>query len=123
MKLTKLDGIQRGFAQRTITEADLLNGWKMGTVKEITLTRTDNIVTMEFPALALTGENKTGGGFFAIPPGFRPAMIGNYGILGALESAGQLYPVHRDFNNIDIVVSGSVSGVLMWRTTDSFPTI
>ncbi|ALC05908.1 hypothetical protein CDES_07495 [Corynebacterium deserti GIMN1.010] len=121
MKLTQLAGIQRGFTQRTLTEADLLNGWRMGTVKQIFVSRMDNMVTMEFPGLGLTGANKTHPVFITVPSGFRPAGFGNYGSIGVLMVGSTPVRVDKDFDRLSMEASGSVSGILMWRTVDSFP--
>ncbi|MDO5373021.1 MAG: hypothetical protein Q4F10_06170 [Corynebacterium glutamicum] len=121
MKLTQISGVQRGFAQRTLTEADLLNGWKMGTVKQITMSRTDNLVTMEFPGFGLNGAEKTSSVFLTVPAGFRPATPGNYGTLGILTSGNTPVQISKEFNTLATSASTTLSGILMWRTTDPFP--
>lgn len=121
MKLTQLAGIQRGFTQRMLTEADLLNGWSVGIVKTLTLTRTDNIVVLEIPAYSLTGKSKTGNDFLSLPPGFRIATTGNYGSVGFLQGTAGPIQVGKNFNLLNCSATSDANGILMWRTTDSFP--
>ncbi|MEE6295218.1 hypothetical protein [Georgenia wangjunii] len=106
-----------GSVTRQILQADLVNGWTTGAA--LRLSREGNIVTLHLPSGGLNGSAKTANVFFNLPAGFRPDMPGNYGNLGNLPGG---VTVARNFFGIECSAAGAVSGVVMWRTAETWPT-
>lgn len=123
MKLTQLAGVQRGFVSRTLTEADLLNGWTLGIAERFTLSRTDNTVRLMIPDARLRASAKTSDNFIEIPYGFRPANSGNYGILGSLWQGHAQHRLSRDRTFLSCPATGYVGGIATWETVDPFPEV
>lgn len=119
MKLTKILGVARGQWQHNLTEADLTNGWKSN--RTMTLIRTDDVVSLHVPDIALDGTAKAGDVFLNIPLGYRPTLIGNYGRLGYFDQDGVPKRVTRNFNQLACSGDGFLGGHLLWRTQEAPP--
>lgn len=115
MKLTKIASRW----ERQITTADLLNGWVANI--PLWLIRDRDEVTLLLPYGALDGSVKTSDIFFALPEGWRPRNMGNYGALGAVHQGSDPVMVSKNFNSLQCKGTGVVSGIVKWLTSEAPP--
>lgn len=115
MRLTKIASRW----ERQITTADLLNGWVANI--PLWLIRDRDEVTLLLPYGALDGSVKTSEIFFALPEGWRPRNMGNYGSLGTVHQGSNPVMVSKNFNNLQCKGTGIVSGIVKWLTNDPPP--
>jgi len=113
-----------GSVSRSITAANLLNGWTFGTTTSLRLSRDSNIVTVSIPALGFNGRAATANQFFELPSGFRTDLVGNFCYIGDLFNADGTarVTVQKSFNFLESTARVQMHGILQWRTSDPWPT-
>lgn len=116
-----------GSLTRIIEDADLLDGWVYtNPVDKPRLIRNGNTVTLSIRYYTLDGSAATSTNFLTVPNGFRPAIVGNYGLIGMLaHSLGSVpKPLLKNFGMIQVernTSGASVGGMVTWQTTDAWP--
>lgn len=107
---------------RPVTQADLLNGWTVGSSAVVSLIRVDWTVhlVISSSSAGLTGAAATDSRFLPFPVGWRPDA-GNYLALGQLTSSGARVDVTKSTGYLACSARGLVQGVVSWPTADPMP--
>lgn len=123
--MTKLTEIKSEW-ERTVTQDDLLNGWKIDGVAP-KFYRVGKLVVFTLTTLGLDGSAATDRIFMNAPMGYRPNFGGNYGKIGSLRNLQNqevaLIKSHLGgfLRLLTETTQESVDGVATWITGDSPP--